>query len=95
MGYSIISYFSLVFLSISVACSCPALQRFTRDEDKKKLIYEDSIIFDTKTFEIGPKALESVKSVLDYTFENPEKIKKTNEESETEVSNRYNLRPRK
>ena len=67
------------------------------DEDKKKLVIDDSIVFDPKTFEIGPKELESVKSVLDFTYKNPNK--KDNETPEastnTEPQHRYQLRPRK
>ena len=81
------------------------LQRNTRylskihlsEEDKKKLVVDDSIVFDPKTKEIGPKDLESVKSVLDYTFKNPKQKERDipEEPATTEHRHRYQLRPRK
>ena len=58
---------------------------------------DDSIVFDPKTFEIGPKDHESVKSVLDYTFKNPKEKESDipEEPTTTEHQHRYQLQPRK
>ena len=69
---------------------------YLSEEDKKKLVVDDSIVFDPKTYEIGPKALDSVKSVLDFTFVNPKQkdSAEVDREQEEEEPRRFHLRPR-
>lgn len=71
---------------------------YLSNEEKEKLIQEDSIIFNPKTLEIGSKNIESVKCLLDFDFKTPQKEEnRTNKEkAEQKPENqRYNLRSRK
>ena len=72
---------------------------YLSNEEKEKLIQEDSIIFNPKTLEIGPKNIESVKCLLDFDFKTPQKEEnRTNNKEKAEQkpeNRRYNLRSRK
>ena len=67
-------------------------------DEKERLIQDDSIVFDPKTLEIGPKNIDSVKCLLDFDFKTPEKEEKRynlRKRKESPEKNRYNLRSRR